>query len=320
MHAKIMLLPASKLGEKLSQYAEAILTDVSAAFSHSFSLMQGKIGEKSLAAHQEALTDETVEACQKCQAVLLCDGDCEGAQELYDALDLPLRIRSFCVPDALCGRHESPVNLWGGHMFSVDADTLRRGMQSAFRFADEVGARLTSVSPSGASKAEWDAALRVQKAVIPGVACLALPAADAMTSLIEAPGRLGLLLCPPYAGGIFDAAAMALCPLPGLMHDAAFDESIGVYAPCIPAGMQPGDEINPFAVALAVAALLRFSLKLGREAGCVEAAVNNVLSAGWRTADIAAGGAPKASGQAIVELICEQISVAGELMSKGAMD
>lgn len=316
MHARIMLLPASPLGEKLGRYAEAILTDVSAAFNHSFSLLRGKIGEKSIAAYQEPLTDETIDACQKCQAVFLCDADCDGAQDLYDALDLPLRIRSFCVPDALCGRHESPVNLWCGHMFSVDADTLRRGMQSAFRFADEFGARMTAVSPSGNARAEWDAAIRVQKTMLPGVAYLGLSAADAITSLIQVPGRLGLLLCPPYAGSIFDAAATSLCPLPGMMHDAAFDESMGVYAPCIPADMQPTDEINPFATALSVAALLRFSLKLGREAACVEAAVNNVLSAGWRTADIAMGGAPKASGQAIVKLICEQISIAGELMPR----
>ena len=67
-------------------------------------------------------------------------------------------------------------------------------------------------------------------------------------------------------------------------------------------------------------AMMREALNLAQEADAVEAAVAAVLEEGWRTADIAAGGAPKASGQAIVELICEQISVAGELMSKGGMD
>ena len=58
-----MLLPASAPGEKLCGYAEQILTEVSAAFQHSFTLKREKIGEKSMAAYNEPLTDEAVEAC-----------------------------------------------------------------------------------------------------------------------------------------------------------------------------------------------------------------------------------------------------------------
>jgi len=85
------------------------------------------------------------------------------------------------------------------------------------------------------------------------------------------------------------------------------------------AGLSPEDEPNPIACALAVATLLRFSLGLTREAACVEAAVNNVLSAGWRTPDAARPGDPRVGAQAIVQLICEQISVAGELMGKAGI-
>jgi len=52
VHAKIMLLPASAPGEKLCGYAEQILTEVSAAFQHSFTLKREKIGEKSMAAYK----------------------------------------------------------------------------------------------------------------------------------------------------------------------------------------------------------------------------------------------------------------------------
>ena len=48
MHAKIMLLPGSARGEALCRCAEQVLTDVSAAFQHSFSLLREKIGEQSL--------------------------------------------------------------------------------------------------------------------------------------------------------------------------------------------------------------------------------------------------------------------------------
>ena len=317
MRAKIMLLPGSAPGEKLRGYAERLLTEVSAAFNHSFSLMREKIGEKSLAAYQEVLTDETVEACRKCQAVLLCDAECPGAEDLYDALNLPVRIRSFCVPDALCGRHEAPVSLWVGQMLSVDPETLRQGMRASFRFAQEADARVTLVPPSGASKNEWDAAARVQAVDFPQVSSAVLPAPEAVTALIAAPTRLGLLLCPPYAGGILHAAATALCAQPAMMHDLAFDDAIGVYAPVIPKDLAVDEELNPFATALSVAKLLRYSLGLSREAGCVEAAVTNVLAASWRTPDAARPGDPRVGTQAVVELICTQIAVAGELMGKG---
>lgn len=319
VRAKIMLLPGSEPGKRLCGYAEQLLTEISAAFNHTFTLMRDKTGEKSLSAHPEPLTDETVEALEKCQAVLLCDAECPGAPELYDALELPLRIRSFCVPDALCGRHGAPVSLWVGQMLSVDPETLRQGMRAAFRFAQEADALVTLVPPSGASKTEWDAAVRVQTVDSPQVSSAVMPAPEAVTALIAAPSRLGLLLCPPYAGGILHAAATALCAQPAMMHDIAFNDRIGVYAPLIPQGLTVDDELNPFATALSVAKLLRYSLGLSREAGCVEAAVNNVLAAGWRTPDAVRPGAPHVGTQAVIELICEQIAVAGELMGKGGL-
>ena len=82
MHAKIMLLPGSARGEALCRCAEQVLTDVSAAFQHSFSLLREKIGEQSLQAYQEPLTEEAVAACEKSQAVLLGD-DIRALLKLY---------------------------------------------------------------------------------------------------------------------------------------------------------------------------------------------------------------------------------------------
>lgn len=314
-----MLLPGSEPGKKLCSYAEQILTDISAAFDHTFSLMREKIGDLSLDAYQEALTDETVSACQKCQAILLCDAECPGALDLYDALNLPLRIRSFCVPDALCGRHESPVSLYLAQMLSIDQETIQQGMQAAFQFAQEEDAKLTHVAPSGTSRDDWESCARVESLSHPEVSASALNAPEAMTALITSPNRLGVLLCPPYAGGMLHAAATALCSQPAMMHDLSFDDQIGVYAPVIPQSMEMDEELNPLAIAWAIAKMLRYSLHLSREAGCLEAAISNVLSAGWRTPDLSKPGAPRVGSQAIVDLICEQITVAGELMVKGGL-
>lgn len=304
-----MLLPGSEKGEILCSLAEEILIEVSAAFNHSFSLLREKIGEASIAAYQEALTDETVEACQQCQAILLCDGECEGARDLYDALNLPLRIRSFCIPEALCGRHEAPVSLWVAPVLSIDQATLGSAVKSAFRFAQEKEIRIAHVAPTGAAKAEWDSNIQVNELSAPAVSTTSLSGPEAVSAIITAPNRLGLILCPPYAGSMLEAAASALCPYPFMVHEAAFDDAIGVYSPILP--KEEAEAALPYACALAVANLLRISLGLMREAACVEAAVNNVISAH--------PGPDGTDALSLVTLICEQIAIAGELMGKAGI-
>jgi 3-isopropylmalate dehydrogenase len=63
---------------------------------------------------------------------------------------------------------------------------------------------------------------------------------------------------------------------------------------------------NPLATILAAAMLFRHSLKLEREAAVIETAVDQVLSAGHRTKDIAAGG-PSISTHEMGTLVVEAI-------------
>ena len=62
-----------------------------------------------------------------------------------------------------------------------------------------------------------------------------------------------------------------------------------------------------------------FSVTLSLDAGasnCVEAAVGNVLANGWNGEN---EDGPAVSPDGLLELICNQISAAGELMHKGGM-
>ena len=307
-----MLLSASERDECNLQYAEKILTDISAAFNHTFLLYRERIGEKSRAACGESLTDKAIAACQDCQAVFVCDGRCGGIAELYDALDLPLSLRSLSVPECLCGRNEVPVSLYIGTVLSLDEETLRRAMRASFLIAHDADMRLCHVTPTGASQESWEAAVRVQEAQFPAVSALKLTAPEAVTELILSPQRMGLLLCPPYAGSVLLAAGTALCAHPAVAHDMALDdEGMGVYA-ALP--RVDGRKSDPLSAALAVAKLLRFSLRLQRESACLEAAVKNVVSSGWESGDGSA-----VSGEGVMKLICEQITVAGELMQRGAL-
>ena len=141
-----------------------------------------------------------------------------------------------------------------------------------------------------------------------------MTAPDAIAAMISSPERMGLVLCPPYAGGIFRAAGTALCHHPAMIHDVAFGDGIGIYSPYFSA--KGSQETNAFSVALAVSKLLRHSLGLSREGACVAAAISNVLSNGWSSGSENAGGI---SSEGVLELICDQITVAGELMSRGGV-
>jgi 3-isopropylmalate dehydrogenase len=56
------------------------------------------------------------------------------------------------------------------------------------------------------------------------------------------------------------------------------------------------DKANPLATILSVAMMYRYSLDAPAAADAIEAAVNSVLDAGCRTADIAAADTPGADG------------------------
>jgi 3-isopropylmalate dehydrogenase len=60
---------------------------------------------------------------------------------------------------------------------------------------------------------------------------------------------------------------------------------------------------NPLATILSIAMLLRSSLGLAEEAAAVESAVETVLAAGHRTADLAESGQPTVSTQAMGDLV-----------------
>lgn len=314
MRARILLLHANDLGKQLSRFAERILTDVSAAFGHVFSIFQEKIGEASEHAYGTALTGETAEAAAASNAALLLSAAEDEISLLQDALELPIAITSFCVPAALCGRNEAPASLWVAQALATDAETLNAAALTAFRYAAERDIPVSCVAPSGAaSKSNWEAALRCAQRAFPGVRAWNEAPGDAMRHLILSPASGGLVFCPPYAGSMFSAAAGACCTCPNIIYGASLGSEIALFT----AGTANGRaNENPFSLAYAIVELLRSALKLENEAACVEAAINNVLLSGWRTEDLSAEQATEA--ERIIELICEQISVAGEFMDKGA--
>ncbi|MBO7175139.1 MAG: 3-isopropylmalate dehydrogenase, partial [Spirochaetaceae bacterium] len=63
------------------------------------------------------------------------------------------------------------------------------------------------------------------------------------------------------------------------------------------------DKANPLATILSCAMLLRYDFGLAAEADAIEAAVEKVLDAGWRTGDIAGNGADLEAVKAAGKLV-----------------
>ncbi len=297
-----MLLSSGKQEQTNCAYASRLLMDVSSAFDHSFSLMEGKMEEGAF------------DACSDCQAVFAGSSETPSLQTLLDDLGMPLLIRSFCVPESMCARHEAPATLYVATVLSLDEETMLPACRAAFHFAQEQDCRLCSVFPTGASRQDWEANIQAQEGLFPQVPSVSMTGPEAISAMITSPERMGLVLCPPYAGSMLHSAGTALCSSPAVIHDMAFDEELGVYAPYT---LPKDDTPPPFAAALALAKLLRFSLHLSREAACLEAAVNNVLTAHSRVPRDNSEPAP--DPEKSLDMICEQIAVAGELMQRAGL-
>ncbi len=126
--------------------------------------------------------------------------------------------------------------------------------------------------------------------------------------LIRRPASFDVLLTENMFGDILTDEASMIAGSLGLLPSASLGEGTnGLYEPIH--GSAPdiaGRGIaNPYGTILSAAMLLRYSLGLEAEAAAVESAVEDAVSAGVRTADIAlAGTAPVGSreaGAAVVE-------------------
>ncbi len=176
--------------------------------------------------------------------------------------------------------------------------------------------KLTSVDKANvlASSRLWRRVVtEVVQAEFPDVA-LEHVLVDAMAMhLIRRPGAFDVVLAENLFGDILTDEASMLAGSMGLLPSASIGQELnshghprGLYEPIH--GSAPdiaGKGVaNPLATILSAAMLLRHSLGLEAEAQVVEAAVDGVLAAGLRTADIANGAGPVldtvAMGEAVV--------------------
>ena len=194
-------------------------------------------------------------------------------------------------------------------------DEIRRVVQLAFDLARARHKKLTSVDKANvlASSRLWREITHEVAADYPDVEIEDILVDACAMYLINRPADFDVIVTENMFGDILSDEASMITGSLGMLPSASLGlpGTPGLYEPIH--GSAPdiaGQGIaNPLATLLTGAMLLRSSLGLEREAAHLEAAVNHVLAAGARTADIARSGeraiGTREMGQCVIDALSE---------------
>jgi 3-isopropylmalate dehydrogenase len=199
-------------------------------------------------------------------------------------------------------------------------DTLRYGeseierlMRVAFDLARTRRHKVTSVDKANvlASSRLWREVTHEVARRYPDVECEDMLVDACSMYLIRRPTSFDVIATENVFGDILSDEASMLTGSLGMLPSASLGERRpGLFEPIH--GSAPdiaGRGIaNPLATILSAAMLLDSGLRLSQEAAVVERAVESVLAAGHRTADLAAPGQPSLSTRAMGDLVVAALS------------
>ncbi len=185
---------------------------------------------------------------------------------------------------------------------------IERIVKTAFELARLRRKKVTSVDKANVLESSrlWRETFHRIAAQYPDVACADLLVDNAAMQLVRDPGQFDVLVTSNMFGDILSDEASMVTGSIGMLPSASLGEgSFGLYEPIH--GSAPDiagqGKANPIATILSAAMMLRYSLRLEKEANAVESAVTSVLEQGLRTPDIARGGksvGTRAMGDAVL--------------------
>ncbi len=204
-----------------------------------------------------------------------------------------------------------------GLMTAVDTLTyneneIRRIAVKAFDIAMKRRKKVTSVDKANVldSSRLWRKVVDEVAKDYPEVTLNHMLVDNCAMQLVMNPGQFDVVLTENMFGDILSDEASMITGSIGMLSSASLNETkFGMYEPSH--GSAPDiagkDIANPIATILSAAMMLRYSFDLDQEAAAVEAAVQKVLTEGWRTADIMAEGCTKVGTTEMGDLIAARI-------------
>ena len=325
MDYKIALIPGDGIGPEIVREAKKVLDKVCEKYGHSFSYSEVLLGGASIDVHGVPLTDEAIATAKSSDAVLMgsIGGDAKtspwyklepskrpeaGLLAIRKALNLfaNLRpaylyneLRKACpLRDEIIGERQTIEE--NGVKKAIDTlsyneNEIRRIAIKAFEIARKRRNKVTSVDKANVldSSRLWRKVVEEVAKDYPDVTLEHMLVDNCAMQLVRDPKQFDVILTENMFGDILSDEASMVTGSIGMLSSASLNETkFGLYEPSH--GSAPDiagqDKANPIATILSAAMMLRFSLDMDKEADAVEAAVQKVLTEGYRTGDIMSEG------------------------------
>lgn len=191
-------------------------------------------------------------------------------------------------------------------------EEVRRIAKLAFEIARQRRKKLTSVDKANVLEVSqfWREIVIDVSKDYPDVELNHMYVDNAAMQLIRNPKQFDVILTGNIFGDILSDEASMLTGSIGMLASASLGGKVGLFEPIH--GSAPDIAglgiANPIAQIESLAMLLKYGLKLDKEAKCVEDAVELVLKMGYRTPDIATSSDKKVNTSQMGDLIAKAVS------------